>query len=261
MVEVDDWAFRRNHRYGTIVWVLKLMPEARLDKWGISDAQVCQTGRVEPIILTCLRSSGEFWLKLIPTQIATAPRTKSMMKFDVFGGFDVPQENGTLKWDVKTKNEFWKEVDEVTKLSLSEACGCYIFALKNGENFLPWYVGKAEKMPFSRACFKPTNQVILLKLLARRGCPKLFLIPRMTDPGGKLTEPGKNGVPDVSHLEPLLIALAVARNPDGYNVQFTKMHKQMRVPGVFNSLPGPLKPPARDLQLTLFGSEKQRKTN
>ena len=39
------------------------------------------------------------------------------------------------------------------------ACGCYVFALKNGGNIIAWYVGKTERMTFEKECFQATNEV------------------------------------------------------------------------------------------------------
>jgi hypothetical protein len=58
--------------------------------------------------------------------------------------FDFEKENRKL---------FWENV-EANKPRLSEACGCYVFAIQNGGNLRAWYVGKTEKNTFSGECFE-----------------------------------------------------------------------------------------------------------
>jgi hypothetical protein len=66
------------------------------------------------------------------------------MNYGVFGGFRLPRKDNRLGDYDKS---FWTEV-ETAKPGLSGACGCYVFALKNGDNLKSWYVGKAERQSF-----------------------------------------------------------------------------------------------------------------
>jgi hypothetical protein len=70
------------------------------------------------------------------------------MKFTVYGGFALPKSfchHVTL--DRVDKKSFWDQV-ELTQTSLSDACGCYVFAMQFGDNIKAWYVGKTERQTF-----------------------------------------------------------------------------------------------------------------
>lgn len=154
------------------------------------------------------------------------------MRYDVCGGFEFSRKaNRTGDYEGKP---FWKMVDDEVD-GLSGACGCYIFALKNGDNLKAWYVGKAEKLTFAQECFSPAKRLIFNDvLLERNGTPLLFLLPRLT-PNGKLSKPTRNAYDDIEFLETMLIGVAIEENPELTNLQKTKYLREMRVPGVINS--------------------------
>lgn len=153
------------------------------------------------------------------------------MNYDVFGGFELPRNDKRLgNYD----NSFWKQI-ESSNQGLSYACGCYVFSLKNGENIKSWYVGKAEKQAFRQECFSPAKKLIFNDILhGRNGTPLLFLLPRMTGKS-KLCKPTKGKYRDIEFLETMLIGLALEENSELANIKKTKLLREMRVPGVFNS--------------------------
>ena len=63
--------------------------------------------------------------------------------FNVRGCFDVSRHGGRGHWMVTTESAraFWR--DEPQNHWAAER-GVYVFGLKNGGNFTPWYVGKTD---------------------------------------------------------------------------------------------------------------------
>lgn len=154
------------------------------------------------------------------------------MKFAVYGGFEISRKDNRHGMFDK---DFWKSVSEEEE-GLPEACGCYLFALRNGHNFMTWYVGKTERRTFESECFQATkinyyNDV----LVDHNGKPALFLLPRLTPSGRKFSKPTTTGYRDIDFLETLLIGMALKRNSNLMNIQKTKLLREMRVPGVINS--------------------------
>jgi hypothetical protein len=154
------------------------------------------------------------------------------MRFDVYGGFEIRRKSN--RFGVFDK-EFWARVSTETP-GLPGACGCYIFAIKNGSNIVAWYVGKTEKLTFQKECFQATkinyyNEI----LIEHNGAPLLFLLPRLTTAMKKFSKPTKAGYRDVEELETILIGMALERNPNIYNVRKTKLLREIIVPGVMNS--------------------------
>ena len=171
------------------------------------------------------------------------------MRFDVCGGFEIerqPRRQGGVFNDT-----FWTKMD-ASNDSLSGACGCYIFALRNGDNIVAWYVGKTEKLTFKKECFQPTKISYYNGLLKKHnGVPILILLPRLTGSGKKFSKPTKRGYRDIDFLETLLIGMALEQNANLLNVQKTKLLREMVVPGLINTKPGPRTGPVQALRNAL----------
>ena len=163
------------------------------------------------------------------------------MEFKVFGGYELPTppKPGT-RW----RQDFWSNVNENTEgddattanRPLSEACGCYAFAIRYGGNFTPMYVGKAEFSSFNRR-FRGADHGQLLKNLYENyyGTLVIFLLPALT-PGGmfrlaQLTQ-------EIRVLEETLIGMALRENEDLLNVKGAALLSDMYVPGVINPQQG-----------------------
>jgi len=157
------------------------------------------------------------------------------MNFYPHEPFAIPkQKNGLVVTDKKTLAEFWDELDEETECDLSGAIGCYIFSIRAGKGVLPWYVGLAEKQSFRKECFTPHklnhyNNAVA----ARKGTPMLTLVAKYT-PSGKLISPTGGTHRDIQHLEPMLIAKCLGRNPNLLNMKDTMLLREMVVPGLIN---------------------------
>jgi hypothetical protein len=153
------------------------------------------------------------------------------MKFDVYR-FEIDRKKN--RHGIFGK-DFWAKVED-EESGLSGACGCYLFALQNGQNIVPWYVGKTEKRTFENECCGATqinyyNEV----LVDHNGTPLLFLLPRMTGSGAKFSKPSKNGHRDIDFLETMLIGMALEENENLVNIKKTALLREMKVPDVINS--------------------------
>jgi hypothetical protein len=170
------------------------------------------------------------------------------MRFDVYGGFEMYRKSN--RHGVFDR-AFWDRVRDM-EAALPEACGCYVFALKNGDNIVTWYVGKTERRTFQTECFQPTkinyyNEI----LIDHNGKPLLFFLPRLTASERKFSKSTTRGYKDIDYLETMLIGIAIDRNPDIYNVKKTKLLREMKVPGVINSPQAPPTLSQRDLKNAL----------
>jgi hypothetical protein len=154
------------------------------------------------------------------------------VRFAVYGGFKIGRKsNRHGVFD----GVFWNQVEEARE-ALSEACGCYVFALRNGDNIVAWYVGKTEKKTFKHECFQPTkinhyNEA----LVSHIGTPLLFLLPRLTAAGNKFSKPTSGRWRDIDYLETMLIGMALERNAGLLNIQRTKLLREIVVPDIINS--------------------------
>lgn len=177
------------------------------------------------------------------------------MNYNVFGGFELPRKDkGRGNYD----NGFWRDVD-AARPSLSNACGCYVFALQNGKNIKTWYVGKAERQSFRQECFSAAKRLIFNDILTEHnGTPLLFFLPRMT-PKNKLCKTTKKKYSDIEFLETMLIGMALEENPLLVNSKKTKHLREMRVPGVIKSPQAAPTLPVRQLRNALGLSEKARR--
>jgi hypothetical protein len=154
------------------------------------------------------------------------------MRFDIYGGYEIERKANRLGLFDDT---FWDRVSEEEN-DLPWACGCYVFALQNGHNIRPWYVGKTERRTFEKECFQSGKINIYNEVLVdRNGTPLLFLLPRLTRSGTKFSAPSKSGYRDIEFLETMLIGMALERNAELANIRKTKLLREMRVPGVINS--------------------------
>jgi hypothetical protein len=169
------------------------------------------------------------------------------MNYDVFGGYELPRKANRLgEYD----KSFWVKIEE-KKPGLSDACGCYLFVLKNGDNLKSWYVGKAERQAFRQECFSAAKRLIFNDILIEKnGTPLLFFLPRMTNKN-KLCKPTVWKYGDIEFLETMLIGIALEENPELANIKKTKHLREMRVPGVINSPHAAPTLPVRDLRNAL----------
>jgi hypothetical protein len=159
------------------------------------------------------------------------------MNFGVLGPFEIVRFGGK-NLITKASKAYLENALEEERAGLSEACGCYVFAVKAGRGYTPHYVGQASRQPIAKEALNPTNQGNFNELLGRvgKGTPVLFVIPLLT-PGGKFRKRtiSDGGLDVVDFLEQWLITIALAKNPDLINSSHTRHMRNVHVPGMLNS--------------------------
>jgi len=136
---------------------------------------------------------------------------------EVNGPIEIPhdgQKTGSTKRISRAlAKEFWKQAEAKP---LAKKQGCYIFALRVGKGFTPWYVGKAGKT-FEQECFTDHkighyNEVLWSGI---KGTPVMFFVGQTGT---------KNKIPAgiIKEMEDYLIQSAVFKNPDLCNIRQTK---------------------------------------
>lgn len=149
-------------------------------------------------------------------------------ELEVYGPFEIDYEKGgSCKRIQKSHaNTFWTK-SSTSKLKTKQ--GCYIFAMKAGTGFTPWYVGKAGKK-FSQEIFTDHKRDHYNDALFKKsfGNPVMFLVA----PPGNIN---KVRTADLNHLEKELIQFALNKNSDLCNTQNTKNLPSWSIKGVIRS--------------------------
>ncbi len=159
-----------------------------------------------------------------------------MSELIVEGPFTVPYTtNMKIKRVSKPEGiSFWN-TSAVQHLANKQ--GCYIFAIRAGRGFTPWYVGKAgtgkRKKGFASEIFTPSKLVNYNDALHStiRGTPVMFFVSRA---GNSRVIPNK----DIAQMETFLIQNAVGKNPNLTNTANTKNLPKWSIKGVIRSSPG-----------------------
>jgi len=146
----------------------------------------------------------------------------------VQGPFEIPYENhstGSSKHISKDdRDAFLSSLGDIAKKQ-----GCYIFSLRAGRGFCPWYVGKATKS-MVQECMAADKLNYYNDVLFHgyKGKPVMFFVVL---PGTKNKVPVK----DIDNMETFLIQSALSENLDLKNVQKTKNLPQWTIKGVIRS--------------------------
>jgi hypothetical protein len=144
------------------------------------------------------------------------------MDFSVYGPFELDRKsNGLIDASKQSRKNFCSIVEE-SKLNLSLATGCYVFALKSGGGAKAWYVGKAEGQSLTKEIFTTHKINVFNDVLAsKKGIPQIYLIPRLST-SGKLCGPGKMRRRTIAFLETTLIGTWASRQGS----RFAEAHPQ-----------------------------------
>lgn len=172
------------------------------------------------------------------------------MNFDVAGPFKLTR-HGTKKLitdqsltEIKSQLESWDS-------GLSEACGCYVFAIHTPKGYTPYYVGQASKRSIADEALNLSNREKYNKACSEsKGSPMIFLLPKLT-PKGRYKKKGRNSA-TIDFLERWLIAAAIERNPGLINTKETRFLRKMSVAGIFNAKKGKPHSASRELKKTLW---------
>lgn len=178
------------------------------------------------------------------------------MEFDVAGAFEIPRY-GYKRIISKKSLDDLKPVVEEWEEGLSEACGCYVFALQTGRGTEPYYVGQACRRPLLKEALNASNRGKYNDVMADkiRGRPVLYLLPMRT-PGGKFRrrKSGNGRLAALDFLERWLIATALERNPGLINNKETRFLRKIHVRGIFNARRGEATEDAQKLNSVLWRS-------
>ena len=107
--------------------------------------------------------------------------------------------------------EFWEKPEVIF---LKHKQGCYIFALRAGKGFTPWYVGKATKTLEQEAFTSHKRGDHYNKILRNGGIGTPVML-YAAQSGTKRKIPPK----EISHMEKTLIEYAAHKNPKLSNVK------------------------------------------
>ena len=167
--------------------------------------------------------------------------------YGVFGPCDIPRDTSGHV-DDKRLAQFWQKAEAMFVDGLAGASGCYIFGVRAGRGATPWYIGQA-KHSFKQECFTDRNLRRYDKILRQgRGTPILFLLARRT-PVGRFQR--RLGEAEANRLENLLIDHCLQANSNLLNKRGTAFLKEVRIPGLLNSPPGPYSQEAKSLRRLL----------
>jgi hypothetical protein len=121
--------------------------------------------------------------------------------------------------------------------STASARGCYVFSIKAGNGYTPYYVGQAAKQALLAEALSPHKLTIYNDVCAHtHGTPVLFFIPKITSTGKYSATNSK--LSSVTFLERWLIAKALEKNYNLYNTKETKFLRELHVTGIFNATKG-----------------------
>ena len=154
-----------------------------------------------------------------------------MTEFKVYGPMAIPfsQKNKNKKITPEDKKKFLADLVEE---GISKKQGCYIFCLRAGPGFRPWYVGKATK-GIHQECMHDGkinryNQVLFER---KTGTPVMFFV---LPPGER-----KNKAPEktITEMEKTLIKAGYEKNKDIKNTHHAK-DDSWTIKGVYGKFGG-----------------------
>ena len=166
------------------------------------------------------------------------------MRFVVAGPFELRRYGKKHLISQESMADLEQELEQTP--GLSEACGCYVFAIRAGKGYTPYYVGQACKRSLLRESMNPSNiGKYNSACSASNGRPFVFFLPMRT-PKGRYRKKG-TGTGALDFLERWLIATAISKNDTLINTKQTHFLRNITVAGVFNANKG--KPPKASQQL------------
>ena len=163
-------------------------------------------------------------------------------QFEPIGPFEIPFDKGARRIEKEHIQSFFENKEIQKKINLLNTRGCYIFALRAGKGFTPWYVGQA-KESFKQEIFTPHKKDIYNGVLAyhKKGTPVMFLIS-----SSKNNQMLKK---EIKELEPFLIFWARKANKNLTNQKNNK--DTWGIAGVYNSDTGKPSTASKNLKRAL----------
>jgi hypothetical protein len=176
------------------------------------------------------------------------------VKFDIYGPYEVPRhQHGRAR--IITRNSLRGLAELIDNEDMINGCGCYVFAMRAGRGYTPWYVGQASKMRLLEESMNANNRENYNRiLLEQNGTPVIFYIPKLTN-GNRFAKPTRNvngQLKSVNFLEEWLIATALQKNPKLINHQKTHFLKNLHVVGLINPRTGENNNTSAELKRAIF---------
>jgi hypothetical protein len=173
------------------------------------------------------------------------------MNFDVCGPFEIPRNPGKTLIDKKLLPDLKAEIEKLNH-GLTDACGCYVFAIRAAKGYKPWYVGQTKMQKLFWESFADSKINLYNEVInARNGVPVITFIPTLTKGGAKYRKPNKQII-SIDFLEKWLIGEAFQKNQHLLNIQHTKFLKDLHVTGIFNAKQGEAHKPSRELRRIIW---------
>jgi hypothetical protein len=159
--------------------------------------------------------------------------------FEIAGPFDISRYGNKQMITKQSLKELKCDLEEWDE-GLSAACGCYVFAIRAGRGYTPYYVGQASKRAIADEALNPSNREKYNIVLGHgRGGPVLFALPMLTPQGRYRKRRQVDGkLPEMNFLERWLITTAIQKNPEIVNNKETKFLRRIHVSGLLNSKRG-----------------------
>jgi len=153
------------------------------------------------------------------------------MNFESYGPFELDWEDEN-RW----RANFWNAIEQQEKYEgLSSAIGCYVFCLRYGDKFVPWYVGQTiNKDGFTGEVFQSHkvdhyNAIMAIKPQHK---PHFMFFPLMTAEHWNYSKNRSQGAAQIDWLETTLISMAYAANPEIRNTSKTMYTRSIYVNGI-----------------------------
>lgn len=132
--------------------------------------------------------------------------------------------------DKASIESFWKTAHG----DIGSMTGIYVFALRRGKGYTPYYIGKADRQTFIAETFTPRNVNAYQDVVSKEhGTPIFIFLERKS-------ARGPNSAAAIKEIEKDLIAMAYAKNPNGLinRHHANKKESNYSIKGVLNSRPG-----------------------
>ncbi len=169
---------------------------------------------------------------------SVARRGRTFMDYIISGPHVIPTKRISkgvkhLDFSKEAVDKFWKDEKDRTGLPIDAACGCYIYGIRAGKGFTPWYVGQA-KVSFDRQLFSLHKYQKFFEHYEaiHKGTPVVMLIIRQTSKGK--IEGVKISKAEADWVEDYLTRRALDKNPRLLNEQNTRYFTTVRIPGIHN---------------------------
>ena len=158
------------------------------------------------------------------------------MYFDVAGPFGLTRHGKKRIITERSLGDLKRELED-GESRLSDARGCYVFAIHAARGYTPYYIGQACKQSMLLEAMNPANREKYNKACSEsKGKPVLFLLPMLT-PKGRYRKKGRTSA-STNFLERWLIAAAIDKNRELINNKQTRFLRDLHVVGILNARKG-----------------------